>query len=368
MGWFAAQAVAARAEGEETPRGGEEGRRAAETAGAPYRWDPILECDMLDFHRRRRSTRPVWTPELRRMVSLAFMAALAVVVLHQMGRQPAAVPYLAEGRLAANATSGSLPPADGDAPRLPPQKRLFSGIPPKLWDQVRDDTPLRASEHEAFFRLLRKLAQTPPAELAAQTSGPVAYTQLLQQPKAYRGEMVTLVGRVRRAFHLSAARNQLGVDHLYQTWLEPADRSEPVVIYLAELPPGFPEGMDLDENVQVHAVFFKRWPYRAASGLRSAPLLLARTLQWQRPAARTPPAQGDVGWGGPTLLLAAMALAVVMLGALTFWFRKSAGCRARFRMPSFGPSTGELQPISADPRAFLRELAQASPPSQQEGN
>lgn len=320
---------------------------------------------MLDFHRRRRRSgiRPAVRPELKRLLPLAFMAAAAVVILKQLGGEQQPGPAAAEQRVAANASATPAGGPEGKQHRIPAQKHLFDGVPARLWDEVRDDTPLRAAENEAFFTLLRALRVTPLDRLAAQSTGPVAYTQLLQQPQAYRGELVTLAGHVRRAFRLPAARNNLGIQHLYQTWLEPADRSEPVVIYLAELPRGFPEGMELREQVRVHAVFFKRWPYRAASGMRSAPLLLGKTLQWQPAAKSVPQAQDDLPQVKLPLLFALTALGGVVLCLLAVWSCKGSGRVMRFRLAPHEAQGAQSDAAANEPRAFLQQLEQSEPAS-----
>ncbi len=320
---------------------------------------------MLDFHRRWRQRNPrlPYPSELRRSLSLGFMAAVAGVVLYQMGREPGLAPPVAEQRVAANATSGPAATAEGGPMRIRPQRRLFGGVPADVWQDVRDDTPLRPAENKAFFGVLEALRETPLEKLAEQSSGPVAYTQLFQQPQAYRGELVTLAGRVRRALRLQAAQNELGIESLYQIWLEPADLSEPVVIYLAELPRGFPEGMHLDEQAAAHAVFFKRWPYRAASGLRSAPLLLARSLQWQPATARGHNLQaGDAHWK-PMLAILGTSLIGLLLVVLLVRFWTGPGRTTRFRLAASNSEQADSGETARDPRAFLQQLAQAEPRS-----
>jgi len=306
-------------------------------------------------------------PELRRTVSLSFMAAVAIVVLYQMHREHEPAVRMAEQRIAANAAARPADAQAGGQPHVPPQKQRFGGIPNEWWTGVHDDTPLCAAENKAFFGLLHALRKIPHGKLAAQSSGPVAYTQLFLQPQAYRGELVTLSGRVRRAFRLAASNNEQGIDHLYQTWLQPSDRSEPVVIYLAELPQGFPEGMDLDEEVRVHAVFFKRWPYRAASGLRSAPLLLARSFEWQ---PRSPDvARAQVGRGLGTLMptLALTIAGGLLLILLFVWYSRSPGRRPRFSLRGHAEGGPQSSEAASDPRAFLKQLAQAATTCRDEG-
>lgn len=316
---------------------------------------------MLDFHRWRRQQnhRPPYPPELRRSLSLGFMGAVALVVLYQMGREPGSAPIVVDQRVAANATSMPAAGAEDGPVWMPPKRRLFGGVPANIWQDVRDDTPLRPAENKAFFSVLHALRETPLDKLAEQSSGPVAYTQLIQQPKAYRGELVTLVGRVRRAFRLQAAQNELGIESLYQIWLEPADLSEPVVIYLAELPQGFPEGLHLDEQITAHVVFFKRWPYRAASGLRSAPMLLGGSFSWQPSTLKGHNLQDGGPHWKPMLVILGTSLLGLVLVVLLVRSWTSLGASTPFRLGTSDSKQTEVGETAPDPRAFLQQLAQA---------
>lgn len=157
---------------------------------------------------------------------------------------------------------------------------------------VRDDEPFRSGEQVAWFKLFRQLQETGAAALHEQSTGPATFVQLYRQPREYRGELISLAGTLRRSEQVAATKNDLGIESYYRTWLFPRDSaSNPIVVYTLTVPDGFPEGMTIDEQVELDGFFFKRWPYAASDTVRSAPVVLAKSLRWiiPEPAESTPP-------------------------------------------------------------------------------
>jgi hypothetical protein len=146
---------------------------------------------------------------------------------------------------------------------------------------IEDDTVLRPQEYDAFYHLFGALRAADDDALAAASSGQATFVQLFQQPDTYRGQVVTLDGTVRGVYELTAGANPHGVERYYQLWLQPPDRRLPIVVQCLDLPDGFPIGTSLDEPVHVVGIFYKRWAYLAQDALRTAPMILARTVQWQ---------------------------------------------------------------------------------------
>ena len=167
--------------------------------------------------------------------------------------------------------------ATDESPSAPGESRLpggeyFPGVEPEQLAAVRDDYPFLAGDTPAWFGLLTILRDTDEAALAAASGGPATYVQLLRQPSAYRGRLVTLRGTMRRVVAVPAPENDDGFEHYYQTWLTPQDDpSSLIVVYCLNLPQGFPTGAELEEPVSLVGFFFKRWglpspgqaPYRA---------------------------------------------------------------------------------------------------------
>lgn len=170
----------------------------------------------------------------------------------------------------------TIAPGTGDATESLP------GLRRDTFSSVIDDTVLRGGEeHEAFFRTLAVLSGLD--ERAATTPRPteVGFVQLFRQPEAYRGEWVRVRGVVRRALPIATPKNEHGVAELRQLWLQPEGRPDDLLaVDVLQLPPGYPQGAEVEAPVTIDGVFFKRWAYHAEDGIRTAPLLLARTVTW----------------------------------------------------------------------------------------
>ncbi|REK15928.1 MAG: hypothetical protein DWQ37_08945 [Planctomycetota bacterium] len=204
------------------------------------------------------------------------------------------------------------------------RRPLFPGVREDCLSEVRDGTAHRGAEKDACFHLLALLQQASPQDLEAASEEHVGYLQLDQQPASYRGHLVTVAGVVRSAKEVTAPENAFGIEKYYQLWLQP-ERSAPelLVIYCLELPDGFPLGTDLDAPCSSTGFFFKRWAYLAQGGIFTAPLILARTVDWKPPPPSVveEPAEDDFG----VLVVVALLLALVILGLLalrTFFTRR----------------------------------------------
>jgi hypothetical protein len=287
---------------------------------------------VLDF--RRPSAVPNyldgrWQRRLLIYLGLAGLAALALAWT--------ADPALFSGPQALAPPAGSRPPltarlgaqaapSDADHARSKPGAR-FPGVRDDYLGEVRDDTVFRGAEKDAWFHLLAILDQTSAQELEQASEGQVGYLQLDQQPASYRGRLVTISGIVRSAKQIAAPENSYGIDDYYQLWLQP-DRSaaDLVVVYCLDVPQGFPLGGELDVPGAITGFFFKRWVYQARGGILTAPLILARTVDWQPPPAASPATPGEPS---AQLLVFAALLALVVFGALIAFTRQ----RRTHRLP-----------------------------------
>ena len=140
---------------------------------------------------------------------------------------------------------------------------------------------------------------------------------MFRQPNQYRGRLVTVSGVVHRANRVELLPNDYGIKQYYQVWLWPSDNpSAPIVVYCLRLPQGFPTGMELAEQAEVTGYFFKRWAYQANDALRTAPELLARTLQWEQRPVMTPPQPAET-WPIP-LVVGVAALAALLAAGIVY--------------------------------------------------
>lgn len=285
---------------------------------------------MVDYRRSTRPPRFLSRREQLRLLMLVMALGLVVYMMREVARPEfwhwlwrGAPPEVAE---APNDVARSTVDDGEDAVDPAAKRRLtdevdrvangrprrLADLDPELFAGVRDDAPFRGDAKPAWFALCAVLKSTPQGELAANSMGNVTYLQLADQPDVYRGRLVTIGGRARRAVYVEEAENDEGIAGYYQTWLQPAETgSDPVVVYVLELPEGFPIGEEIDEAVEVTGFFFKRWAYLAQDGIRTAPLLAARTVNW-RPAAARPVAELPV-W--PIVVAGGLALCLVII-----WF------------------------------------------------
>ncbi len=180
---------------------------------------------------------------------------------------------------------------------------------------IRDDEPFRAQERGAWFKLFDRLRSMESASLRDQSAGPVTFIQLYRQPKEYRAALVTLDGTLRRCEKVTAPRNDAGIESYYQTWLFPRDNpGNPIVVYTLSVPDGFPQGMEIEERVELEGFFFKRWPYAAQDMVRSAPVVLAKSLRQVSPKPEEPAAAIS-----PVAIVAMAAAAAAVFVAIVWW-------------------------------------------------
>jgi hypothetical protein len=155
---------------------------------------------------------------------------------------------------------------------------------------VRDNTFFRAEENPAWFAILDKLRQTNSEELNRGAAGEVAYAQFLDQPDDYRGKVVTIRGTAMREETLDVPANGIGLQTYHRLVIRPTGGGVwPIIVYSLELPDQFPRGSDLREEVEVRGIFFKNWSYSWKEGLGLAPVILAKTVDWQPVTVVKPP-------------------------------------------------------------------------------
>ncbi len=276
---------------------------------------------MLVFRRNRPTGSTMGSTIARRLLVLGVLAILALVLVMRRrddtDRPSIRPPVLPQAQV------GSLALAVSEPSPAEVHKSLFPGVRSDYLDSVRDDTVFRASESDAWFHLLELLDRTSQAKLEAASLGPVGYLQLDDQAPSYRGRLVTVSGTVRKVKLVEAPENGYDIKRYYQLWLQPL-RSEPelIVVYALKLPEGFPQGDELDAEVHTTGFFFKRWAYKSQDGIRSVPLVLARTVDWRPPPPAT--ARPPAGEQYVFVVGAAIALAVVVIAFVAARNRRAA--------------------------------------------
>jgi len=150
--------------------------------------------------------------------------------------------------------------------------------------KVEDSSPFRASDFEAWSQIFDNMRAANAQDLSVKHAPLVQFGQLFQQSKLYRGKLVTIQGTVRRCVKLPPNSLDERAGNLWQLWVFSGGDNSPIVIYSMNLPEGFPVGSEIHETVSLQAVYFKKWVYAAQGGTMTAPLLLARNVNWQAPA------------------------------------------------------------------------------------
>lgn len=199
---------------------------------------------------------------------------------------------------------------------------------PRALAAVRDVAFFRAADHPAWAEIcgrLRAEAATPRPPAPEASLG-----ELLGMPKSFRGRPVRIKGTLRRLEQLEPPAAAAEVGRYWQGWLEPAEGpAAPVMVHLLDLPAGMSTGLSIREPAIIDGYFLKAAAYRAADGVRVAPLILA--------AAPVRPAAGSVATGGrfeswSLAVLAAGTLSAVV-AAVGFGFF-AGGRRRRRRSPA----------------------------------
>lgn len=193
--------------------------------------------------------------------------------------------------------------------------RYYPGVRPELLDAIRDNTVFRNAETDAWFHLWEILQSSTPQDLAGAASGEVGYVEMVEQPKAYRGRLVTVRGTARRVETLQPAENGLGLERFYVLTLRPAgSQIWPIRVYCLELPSEFPRAGDVSAEIAATGFFFKNWSYRWQGGMGLAPVVLARGIKWLDRPTPTVDAEREM----PSLFVVTTVAAALALGLVGF--------------------------------------------------
>lgn len=195
-------------------------------------------------------------------------------------------------------------------------------------DAVTDQSWLTSDDGPAYYGLLDRASNISPRDLASagtrfvqsridETHKPT-FVDMLQDPKAFRGQPVTLSGHVLQTIKYEAEANEYGIEHLYEVSLfTPDSQGHPTTVVFTEKPPELSIGGELVEGVTASGYFLKMYRYDSADNhTRVAPLILARTIKIEAESPPEPP-----GWLGP-VMFSGFALSVCLLiGCGAYWYK-----------------------------------------------
>ena len=280
--------------------------------------------------------------------------------------------HMTEGRERLAAIDTRVPGDDEGQPVAPPAATAKTAAP--KWAAITaeeiapllDDAKVRNEERLGIYSILKKLGETAPDELQAASVGEVTYIQLYKQPGAYRGQVVSLVGEVRKATRIDAGNlaATTGVPAYYELWITPDDRPKEVVcVYCAELPEKFPLGDELDVPVRVQGVSLKRLAYQVKDReWHSTPLLAARAVQpLPKPVAAQVVDRAPPRW--TTSLVVVVITLALALGVAAWAFTRRRKQHNPYSSAHLTPRRGlqfsDLRGLEVDPdvKAALDKLA-----------
>ena len=209
--------------------------------------------------------------------------------------------------------------------------------------RVVDGAVWRGGDRDALrLRLMR--SEQPPVSANAGPAAVVGVLSLLQQPQAFLGQPVRILGSVARAELISESEDSAKEDPLpdyWQLWLQPsrgADR--PVVALVTSVPDEivrFKEGGSVNNapRVIVDGIFFKRLAYQSSLGADLAPVVVGRLLR-PRTSSIAKKQQIDPSTDpskvGPFVVIAgAIGMGVILAGLVVWRTAKSAKHTRRLR-------------------------------------
>lgn len=207
--------------------------------------------------------------------------------------------------------------------------------------RVIDGAVWRSSDRDALRLRLIRVGQTS-VHRKPRPAAVVGVLSLLQQPEAFRGQPVRIIGRIARVDSIreGSGKNDPLPDY-WQLWLQPSSGADrPVVVLVTSIPDeiaSFNEGGPASDapKVVVQGTFFKRLAYQSSVGADLAPVVVGRI--WQ-PTSRadsstrqlgTGSGGGDVNLIGPIAIVAAAIGLGIVLAGLVVWRTSASAKRTR---------------------------------------
>ena len=249
------------------------------------------------------------------------------------------------------------PPADGAVVIVPAEEKLETDDPsllgssPETLSRIRDATFFGSNDQEAWLDTFLTLQGERGQPLPKPQD--VGFTELFTQPRSFRGRAVRMRGTLRRLEKLDGRADEYGVPHYWQGWLEPAGGpASPVVVHFLRLPEGMAEGLEIMEPVTVSGFFLKNMAYRAADGVRIAPLILSLEPVPPRLASTDASVEfwersiGFVGVGTMLAIVSMIGIGYLVVGL---------GRRRRLETDHLDPETFSHEPFSVS--ESMRNLA-----------
>jgi hypothetical protein len=213
---------------------------------------------------------------------LLVMSLGVVIIAMRTLRRPETADHMA--RVFSDPVANTMSAADSNKPPKTggssyPQPLAPTELRRDALAAVRDNTYFRNAESDVWFRLIALLQTSSLDELNRASRGEVTYAQLVDQPRVYRAQLVTVRGTVRQLTEQTPAENDLGLKSYHRLVIQPSDGTQwPIFVYCLELPAGLSGSSAPAVDVSASGFFFKNLSYRWQDGLGIAPVILAKTV------------------------------------------------------------------------------------------
>ncbi|MCH2177981.1 MAG: hypothetical protein MK106_04175 [Mariniblastus sp.] len=165
-------------------------------------------------------------------------------------------------------------------------KRIQSTLDLSAYSLVRDGTPVvRSADGPAWLRTWERVQSGATDERVRDEGTLTTHIQMLSQPESYRGRWVEISGSIRGARKVETERNELGIDHYFVLWIQPAETNEsPYCVYCLKLPEAISEVgrafVNMSKPVRVEGIFFKLRSYETTErSMAVCPLVLAESCR-----------------------------------------------------------------------------------------
>ena len=169
------------------------------------------------------------------------------------------------------------------------------------FEKITDGTlQMQPEEMKAYWRLVQWVKRQPEAALRKRARSDIFYTQFMQWPSKYRGQLFETDLQIRRAWEHDPTRQYDG--KIYELWgISQESRSRFYAVVSPDVPEGFPLGPDVDVSVRVVGYFLKLQGYIPAAAKPGdrpelAPLLVGRVIWSALATAPGPWPPTGCGW------------------------------------------------------------------------
>lgn len=216
--------------------------------------------------------------------------------------------------------------------------KYMPGLDLNLFKSVLDGGGWMKGDFDAWKNIVDLLDKNVQQEIDKYSFGHTTYVQLRAQPKVFRGVIVTLRGNAMQCLEIQTPNLPGNRKSVYRIALSPdSSPNEPIILNVLDLPKDFPVGEEIKpQRIEFTGFFFKRWAYPAQEDVRSAPLLIGKSVRWS-PPSQTPRTDPAPFW---QILLIGLGAAIVLFVGLNYYAQQTA------------PKRKQEEPIDFDPESL----------------